>query len=229
MEASLIKNIIGWDTVNWGKALHEWDKTIKTNRQLTCLELGARTGGLSLYAAMNGHKVICTDLENPETTAKPIHLSYAGVSDKITYQAIDVLNIPYTYDNYFDVVFLKSVLPSVGHGNRKDLQQLAVNQIYKALKPGGKLLFAENLTASSLHNFARKNFVKWGGDVRYLKKTEMLEFLEPFSSVEYKLVGFLGTFGRTENQRIFFGKIDSLFDFLIPNSWRYLIIGTATK
>lgn len=73
----------------------------------------------------------------------------------ITYQDIDATQIP--YENEFDIIVFKSIIGGIGRNDNKEIQQLVFNQIYKALKPGGQLLFAENLSASPLHRF----FSKW--------------------------------------------------------------------
>lgn len=165
-------------------------------------------------------------LYTPRNTALPLHTKYK-VNELISYKNLNITESKLS--NTFDIKFLKSILPSIGTNNKKDLQQLAINNIYKALKPDGKLLFAENLTGSILHGFARKNFVKWGAGVRYITINEMEEFLLNFKTVEYKTYGFFGAFGRTEKQRNFLGKIDNLINLIIPRRCNYLIVGVATK
>lgn len=225
-DKEIIQDIIQWDAANWQQAIDYWDEILSSKKDMLCLEVGARKGGLSLLAALYGHRAVCSDIENPAEFARPLHKKYK-VENMISYEAVDLLNIP--YENKFDIIFLKSVLPTVGANNNKALQQKAITEMYKSLKPGGYLLFAENLEASSLHRFARKNFVAWGSAVRYLKLKEIKEMTAAFSSVDYTLTGFLGLFGRTESQRKFLGKIDSLTKNLIPSSWKYLVIGKVRK
>ena len=226
MDRELLRDIIQWDTENWGNLISLWNKHIETVKPLNCLEIGARKGGLSLWASLNRHNVVCSDIENPQERAKPLHEKYKATKN-VNYEAIDILNIP--YKEYFDIVFLKSILPSVARNSQKELQEKAIRSIYQSLKPGGKLLFAENLTATKVHSFARKKFVNWGAHVRYVQLEEMLEFLKDFKSVSYKTYGFFGAFGKTEKQRILFGKLDKLLNGVIPLHWNYIIIGTATK
>ena len=227
MDKKLLMDIIQWDTVNWGNCIRLWRNYIQSPPpKLHCIEIGANKGGLSLWAALNGHNIICSDLENPFAIAKPLHDKYK-VTEKIEYQAVNILDI--TYKEYFDIVFLKSILAVVGRNNHKDLQDRAIESIYQSLKPGGKFLFAENLAATKLHSFARKRFISWGSSVRYLQIGEMIELLKLFNRIEYQTFGFFGVFGRTEKQKRLLGKIDILLNRIIPKQWNYLIIGVATK
>ncbi len=226
MDRELVKDIIQWDIENWGHLIQLWSRHINTGEYLNCLEIGAKKGGLSLWVALNRHNIICSDFDNPQNTAKLLHEKYK-VSKNVNYQAIDILDIP--YQNHFDIVFIKSILPSVGNNDQKELQEKAIKSIYQSLKPGGKLLFAENLTGTMFHSFARKKFVHWGTQVRYLQLEEMLDFLKDYKKVEYQTYGFFGAFGKTEKQRRLLGKIDTLVNRVIPLKWNYLIIGTATK
>lgn len=222
----LQQDIVQWDTENWGKLIPQWNEHLDTVVPLRCLEIGAQKGGLSLWVALNRHTVVCSDIKNPQETAKPLHVKY-NITKSIDYQAIDILEIP--YQNHFDIVFLKSILASVARNNQKELQKKAVHSIYQSLKPGGKLLFAENLTATKVHSFARKKFITWGVHTRYVQLEEMLEFLKDFKTITYETYGFFGAFGRTEKQRRVLGKLDTLLNGLIPQKWNYLVIGTATK
>ncbi len=227
--------MIEWDTVNWGKSLEVWQPALSdTTAALTCLEIGSRRGGLALYAALNGHHCISSDIENPELAARIVHQHYPeNVQQRITYSAINAMDIP--YENHFDVIFIKSVLTVIGeiqgHGNevRREVQQKAVAQFLKALKPGGKLLFAENLKGSRLHTAARNFFVPWGAKARYFDIADLLELLHDFDIKIHTEVGFLGVFGRTEAQRAFLGRIDTWLSPLLPASWRYISIGVAVK
>ena len=224
----ILKDIIEWDIINWSLALTFWEKhSKKINENSLVLEIGSRNGGLSLYAALKGAKVICSDLHKPRIEAKLKHKRY-GVSPLIKYRTIDVTNIP--YDSTFDTIMFKSVLGGVGRYERKDLQSKAINEIYKALKIGGQLVFAENLIGSPFNQYLRSKFVKWGNIWRYISLDEMNEFLSPFSDVKYYSCGFLGNLGRTENQRKFLGLLDkNIFNNIVSNTYHYILIGVATK
>lgn len=223
-----LADIIEWDIANWSVALDYWPKhTLRNSPPVNALEIGSRHGGISLWAALNGMQVVCTDLEGPSNSAVEKHKRY-NVPDRITYRALDALSIPYWEE--FDVVLFKSVLGGVGRLNHRDSQAKAIGEIHKSLRNGGELWFAENLMASPLHRFARKRYVKWGSTWRYVTIGEMKEYLSAFSHFEYTTVGFLGAFGRTPLQRRVLGRIDRVIaDRLVPESWRYIIIGVASK
>ena len=227
MDKKLLKDIMQWDVRNWSEALSYWDRNVDWENVHDCLELGARDGGLSLWLGLKNKSVVCSDLENNRQWAEAYHQKY-NLDAHIEYATIDATNIP--YENRFDVVTFKSVLVNVGWGDAKERQQLAVDQIYKALKPGGKMLFAENLTGSALHGAIRKRFVHWGAWCRYVTTDEMKTFLSRFSRCEMRTTGVLGVFGRTERQRDFLSAMDqALLNRLTPQRWRYLVYGIAWK
>jgi len=223
-----IREIIGWDIINWSFALAFWEtNTSKNLTNSSALEIGAHDGGLSLWLAQKGCKIVCSDLNGPTKEAQEKHQRY-GVRQLIEYQAVDVLDIP--YDAAFDIVMFKSVLGGIGRNEKKELQISAFKQLHKALVSGGELFFAENLAASPFHRFFRKRFVRWGAEWRYVSIQEMKEFLSIFTSYQFKSVGFLGVFGRTEWQRSIFGFLDRiLFNYITPAAWRYIIVGIAKK
>jgi len=226
--SSVINDIIEWDVPNWAVALDYWSN--KTNLNISsvyALEIGSRNGGLSLWMALNGARVLCTDIEGPTDKAIIKHNKY-GVSHLIKYKSLDALNI--SYNNEFDVVLFKSVLGGIGRFENYDYQCKAVFEMYKSLKKGGELWFIENLVGSPLHKILRKKFVKWGNEWRYITINEINTMMGLFKRVKYITVGFLGTLGRNSTQRMILGKLDRLFfDKLFPESWRYIIIGIAQK
>jgi len=227
MNRKLEKDIIQWDVKSWSKALNFWEKEVDWSKIGNGLELGGRQGGLSLWLALKGKKVICSDLKNVEETAKPLHVKY-GVTSQIEYQNIDATDIP--YENHFDVIVFKSVIGSVGYFGNYANQQKAFEQIYKALKPGGVLLFAENLVGSPLHRKLRKKFIRWGVSWRYITLDEMDGFLSEFSSRKIKVTGVMAAFGRSEGQRRLMATLDGLgLNALCPRKWKYITYGIAVK
>ena len=101
--------------------------------------------------------------------------------------------------------------------------------MYKALKPGGVLLFAENLTGSLFHQLARKKFVKWGGWL-YLSIERLNQLLKVFSAVELKTTGVSAVFGRTEKQKNNLARFDAaLLNSVCPENWHYIAYGIAKK
>jgi len=223
-----LENVFEWDVRNWSKALSFWEEHMRfTGGPLDCLDVGARNGGLSLWLAQRGHNVVCSDLTGTEKSARPLLERY-GVAHNVQFVDMDATALP--YEGCFDLVVFKSVLGSIGANDDIRKQQRAVDAIHRALKPGGKLLFAENLVASPLHAYFRRRFIPWGNLWRYVTIEEMRTFLRAFTSVDYSTGGFFGSFGRNEIQRSFLAQIDELVsDHLIPQNWRYIIYGIATK
>jgi SAM-dependent methyltransferase len=193
----------------------------------TCLELGGRKGGLSLWLALKEKKVICSDVSNAKENAEMLHSQY-NVNALIAYQDIDATNIP--YENYFDIVVFKSIIGGIGRNNNIGVQQKVFSEIYKSLKPGGKLLFAENLIGSSLHQLLRKKFVRWGRTWRYISVSELGRFLFQFKFYRYETSGMLAAFGKTEWQRNIFARFDQLLlNHICPAQWKYIVYGIAEK
>ena len=227
MDEDLVKDIVGWDIVNWSKALNFWTEHVDTkSRRNNCLELGGREGGLSLWLAINDNNVICSDLETPKEYALELHKKHS-CTDRIEYQGIDATNIP--IENEFDIVIFKSILGGISRNENDKLKRETIDQIFKCLKPSGKLLFVENLEASSLHQYIRKKFVKWGASWNYLRYDEIEKLFESFENIQYETVGFLAAFGRSEKQRQFLGRIDTIIEKYIPKRKRYVVYGVAEK
>ncbi len=223
----LVEDVLQWDILSWSKALNLWNAYITKHEGGKALELGANKGGLSLWLAKKGYNVVCTDLENVEQNSKELHEKYEA-SDKITYLDVDATNIP--FEAHFDLIVFKSILGGIGRNENTELQQETFDQIYKALKPGGILLFAENLSATGLHRFARKKFTTWGKSWYYPTYDEMLNYLDKFEIKKIHTNGFLATFGRSEKQRKNLAKLDrALFDPLLSKRSHYIVYGIAQK
>jgi SAM-dependent methyltransferase len=227
MNKQLKKDIIQWDTASWSKALRLWDKEVDWKNVKTGLELGGREGGLALWLALKGVQTVCSDLMDTEATASKLHEKHK-VTHLITYQDIDATDIP--YENHFDVIVFKSIIGGIGRNSNIAPQREAFNQMHKALKPGGKLLFAENLIASPVHQRLRSKYVTWGDSWRYVSIPEMNDFLSIFSSHRFETTGFLGALGRSESQRKTLAKFDNLlFNRVVPDNWNYICYGVAVK
>lgn len=224
-----LNDVLAWDVGNWSAALKFWEEhgELCSDEPLDCLEVGANGGGLSVWLATLGHRVVCSDQRNTQRNAKEM-VDRFGAQDQIRFQDIDATDIP--YENSFDVILFRSVLGAVGYGNDRDRQQLAVESMHRALRPGGRLLFAENLAGSELHRRFRNAFVPWGKRWRYVTVDEMREFLRPFKSVKLDTTGLLGALGRSEPQRRILSRFDRAgLSKAVPPSWRYIVYGVATK
>lgn len=227
MTNKIINDIIQWDIRSWSKAIKYWEENIDWSKVQNGLELGGREGGLTLWLGLKGKSIICSDLKNVKETAAPLHLKH-NISSLVKYEDIDATNIP--YEDHFDIIVFKSIIGGIGSNDNYEKQQQVFKEIYKALKPGGKLLFAENLIASPLHQRLRKTFINWENYWRYLSIKEMKECLSIFSSYELKTTGVLGTFGRNEAQRNILSTFDSaVLNKLSPDKWKYIAYGIAEK
>ena len=224
----LRRDICQWDVGNWSRALDFWNRELPGSWDgLSALELGAGRGGLSLYLALRGCRVTCTDMKSPEENARPHHAKHDCAS-RITYTAADATAIPVS-DAAFDFVAFKSLLGTVGRREGKAGQQKLFDEIRRVLKPGGVLLFAENLKGASFHSFCRRKFVPWGGDWRYVTIAEIGEFLHDYSNIRHRAFGVLALFGRTEWQRAILHYADRFLSPLVPVRSRYLVYGVAKK
>jgi SAM-dependent methyltransferase len=220
-----LADFVEWDVENWSAALDFWkSRSSQDLSKCTVLEIGSGGGGLSLWLAMQGARVISSDVNFPQEKALAKHRT-SRVSSKIEYEVFSATDIPHV--EQFDVIVFKSMLGGI---STRELQAKAINEMHKALKKGGELFFAENLTASPLHGLLRRKFVKWGSEWRYVTLEEMTAFLSRYSAISTKAVGFAGTFGRTEKQRNLLGVSDRLlFDHVVPKHWKYILLGVAQK
>lgn len=221
---TLLKDVLVWDVRTWAVAVDLWEESLpQGDSPLTCLEIGAGPGGPSLWLALKGHNVVCSNLTNTQAMAEPLHQKY-GVSENIEYRDIDVTDVP--FENHFDVVIFKSVLGGVG-----SLQTQAMTQILKSLKPGGTLLFAENIRGTVFHRLARSIAYRIRGTSwRYPTFAHMTELLAGFSTAEVRSSGFLAMFGTTESKRLALAAVDDrVFNRITPRSWKYVSYGAATK
>jgi len=218
------------DVANWSRTLPFWlaNTRLEPLQGKRALEVGARDGGLSIWAALKGMDVVCSDKGGPTERARE-YVGALGLQEKVRFCAFDVLADSWTGEP-FDVVILKSVLGGLGNDPDLSSQRIAINNILLLLRPGGELWFAENLQASFLHRACRTFFVRWGRKWRYFSIGEMRKLLSGFVRATYACRGFLGAFGRTELQRNWLGRLDGLFlDRLVPQEWRYIMFGVAVK
>ena len=225
-----LQQYLEWDELTWSKALMAWDEILATEPNptpLLALELGGRNGGLSLYLAHKGIQTVCSDFGGPTATAKTLHHDNK-VSDLVSYQDIDATKINYP-DNHFDIVIFKSILGVVAANNKTENLEMVSKEIYRVLKPGGYLLFAENMKASCLHTLARRWFVPWGAAWHYLSTRELQAFIAPFKQHKIKYFGFVSAFIKIKKLKKTAYIIDTLKNNFLPNSFKYISYGWAKK
>lgn len=225
----VVTDSIGWDVSTWARALTFWSANTRLGPGSKVLEVGAGgdNAGLSLWLADQGLDVTCSGLEPPSAAMRDRHRQY-GVADRITYVSADVLTMPFVGE--FDLVVFKSVLGRVGADDHFNLQQHAVEQMYKALRPGGELWFAENAAGSLLHRAARRHFGAGRWQWRYVDLDELPALMAPFEDYLSMTFGLTAAFGRTERQRHALARLDHAgLDRAAPPSWRYVMAGVANK
>ncbi|MEK2645210.1 class I SAM-dependent methyltransferase [Bdellovibrio sp. BCCA] len=221
----LMKLYFEWDVPNWSRSYEVWRDYIPSGRA-RCLEIGARRGGLSLMLAMNGNFVVCSDLESPETVAYKSHKRFE-YSGQIHYKALDVHNIG--LQNEFDVIIFKSVLGGVARRNDIKLAKSVAQELSKALRPGGLILFAENASGTFLHRLVRRVFRRWGNSWSYFTPDEMREIFEDFEFVEFKSIGFLAPFAIGKRMRSLFYLFDRHFDCFLSDNSKYITTAVLKK
>ena len=150
----LKRDIIEWDIVNWWRFIEFIDQSGIGFEGKKILDIGGRNGGLSLYCALRGGTVICSDYNGPTPQALTLHRKY-HVEKQIQYEEIDATNIPERYNDYFDIVIFKSVIGSVEAHNSKDGGSVMAENIRRVLKPHGVLFFAENMKSTWFHRLFR--------------------------------------------------------------------------
>ncbi len=215
-----------WEVRSWSRAFPLWHRTLAAIPKERCwaLALGERDGGLSLMLADHGFTTVCSDLHGPTDRAKALHRTF-GRDEAITYEAIDATAIPKP-DASFDVVVFKSMIGALGS---KEKQALAIREMHRVLRPGGVLLFAENLHGSPLHMWLRKRFVAWDHYWRYLDPVKDRDLFAPFAHLEDHTTGVVANLGRSEGQRDLLARFDALIRPLIPPTQRTIWYGVAVK
>mgnify|MGYP000344533571 CR=1 FL=1 len=229
-----VEDIIGWDTANWSQLLPYWDTFLQLNnaKNLTALELGSGyEGGLALWLALKGINTTCSGFSpsycDASEETKLIHQNY-NVQNYITYARVNALQIQAT--SSYDIICYKSILGGITRDQGLEVAKSVTNNIYKALKPGGRLFFAENLSSTVVHKFARGKFGAGSNKWRYFSVSEVINLHSEFTSFDYQTCGFLGCFGVNEVQRQYLGKIDkAIFSKILPETWNYILFGVATK
>ncbi len=225
LTAAQRRDVIQWDARSWSRALPLWQRALDGRpTPLKALAVGEREGGLSLWLALMGHQVVCSDLRPLPPGTSAMHQRH-GVADRIEYRAIDICRIDHP-DAHFDVAVFKSVIGALGS---REAQEKALAELHRVLRPGGVLLFAENLEGNCLQRSLRQRFAPWVTYWRYLLWPQDKDLFSRFSSSEFRLFGLLANLGRSEAQRTVLSHVDDLLMPLLPERWRYAVAGVCRK
>ena len=214
LDKIIVYDIIGWDVNNWSKSLDIW-RPFLDEVEKSVLVVGNREGRLSLWFALYGHKVFCSDKHGTVDSAKKLHKFYS-VDDKIKYINADIMQLNFN-NNQFDIIAFKSVLGALK--NEININK-AILEMYRVLRPGGKLFVAENAEGSAIHSHFRERFNKYSW--KYLNINELGKIFKPFNIIVSMQYGFFSAFGFNESIRNCFSYIDKLFNKIIPNRFKYI-------
>ena len=112
------------------------------------MEVGCGTGWLSVIFAKRGAIVYGFDIAPENITIAKERIIQNDVNESIFLDTMSAHVLRYK-DNYFDLVYGLSILHHVN-------VPLAVKEVHRVLKPGGKAVFSEPLAASRTLRFIRQ-------------------------------------------------------------------------
>jgi len=230
-----LEHIIEWDVRTWSHCLDFWAPVLHgLNPGLTrVLTVGERNGGLSLWFALQGFQVTCSDHGGPTAQARVLHENY-GVTNRITYADVNIFASPYP-DSSFEIVACKSVIGGLKLNPRDrstrtfDNQTLAVAEIHRVLKSGGFFLGAENLMGTRLHQLTRRYSKRGRLGWRHLTTGEICQLFAGFDRVEQQAYGFFGSHFTLFALDRLTATMDSLLCPLLPAHWQYVSFIRARK
>jgi len=233
LSPKVYNDIIEWDIPNWSRVLPFWERWLPPKSdECRILTLGERNGGLSLWLALLGYRVIYTDVHEPSQKALALHRKY-GVQERITYEVADVFQMPYAA-NTFDAIVCKSViggLKRIYHDRRTrtlENQRKACEEIRRVLRPGGVFLGAENMKGSLLHRWYRqKRGLNKGW--RYLSVDELDYLFSGYSDLRTCFFGFIPSRFAYHSLNEIAAWLNGPLSRMLPDSWQYIAFIAASK
>jgi tocopherol O-methyltransferase len=116
--------------------LLKWSGDYTNNRPQAILDVGCGIGGSSLYLAEKfGARVTGITLSPVQANRAKERARAAGLEDKADFQVANALEMPFA-DHSFDLVW------SLESGEHMPDKVKFLQECYRVLKPGGKLIFA---------------------------------------------------------------------------------------
>lgn len=195
MNTQLKQDIIEWDVQNWSHLIKLWQPVLDgLPRDSKVLAIGERNGGLSLWMALQGFHVVCTDRQGPTQQARELHRKY-GVDDKITYSDFDLVNTQ-DFSTTYNIIIMKSVLGGLKEqygdaaSRTNAARKKAIDNIYKLLSPQGILLTADNLGGNIFLQLIKRLKNKHSG-WHYFSIQELNGLCKQFSSVSVESFGII--------------------------------------
>ncbi|MBI3520642.1 MAG: methyltransferase domain-containing protein [Bacteroidetes bacterium] len=226
MNKKELKDIINWDVDTWSEILPYWENQLKyfDKNNAICIEIGAREGGISLWMALNGFQITCSDNYYDSGEAKKLHIKY-HVEKKVFYKKVDLLD--WEEKGKYDVIIMKSVLGAL---QTEERIKTAIENIYNNLNEDGILLFAENAGASFLHKKFRTKFTDWGKIWYYFDETSLKKMFKSFQIIDFRFNGVSAVFANRLGLSKPFSKIDKyILNKILPNKMKYMVYGYAKK
>ena len=223
------RSILGWDVASWRSALRFWRRYLPRGDESgsrCALELGCgRSGGLSLWLAREGWQVVCSFYPTIHDVARQIHRDF-GAASRIRYEVLDARDLPYA--EQFDVVCYKSMLGGILRADPGGAVAV-VRAIWRALRPGGWLFFAENLPGTWWHRILRRRFGSLRDGWVYPRLEELIALHADFRPFHFTTFGLFGVVG----DRLGCGRPAALVDRCLapvtPSRWHYALAAAACK
>ena len=219
-------DILNWDVPTWSEILPYWDNQLKNfdKSNTICIEIGSREGGISLWMALNGFQITCSDNYYDSDEAKKLHVKYR-VEKKVFYKKVDVLN--WNEKAKYDIIIVKSVLGAL---QTEERIKIAIENIYNNLNDDGIILFAENSRASFLHRLFRSKFTDWGRMWYYFDESSLKRIFKSFQILDFQFNGVSAVFANRLGLSKPFYKLDKyILNKIVPDKMKYMVYGYAKK